>query len=788
MAGPTARRPPYGAIRTLRPGLAAHALGFAAGVIALHLQPHLPAAWPAAAAALLLAGVARRLPVLGPLALACAGFAWAALHACLTLCDPFPAQLTRETLELTGRVVDLPGRSQDAQRFLFQVETSDRQGADAAFAGLVRLSWYRNPPRLRAGERWRLTVRLKPPHGFANPGGFDFERWLFQEGIRATGYVLASDHNRRLDEGPGPDRIDRWRQDLGDHIDQVLAGRPGAGLVRALVLGDRSGLSPADWEVLTRTGTNHLIAISGLHVGLVAGFVFFVARWLWSRSARLALALAAPRAGAIAAFAAALGYSALAGFAVSTQRALIMIAVVLVALAWARTVRPAAGLAAALVGVLALEPKAVLSAGFWLSFGAVAVLLFALGRRLPGGGWWTRWGRAQWAVGLGLLPMLFLLFGRASLIAPAVNLIAVPVFSLVLLPAVLIATLLSLVPGLGPVLTPVGEVLGWGLALLEMAAAWSWSAASIPAGPLWVWCAAFAGAALLLAPQGLPGRWGGVPLLLPLLLVRPPGPAQGEAELTLLDVGQGLSAVVRTRGHLLLYDTGPSFPSGFNAGSAVVLPFLREIGVGRIDTLILSHADRDHAGGFQGLAGKLPIGRLLSGEPGELPGDSGAAPCLAGDRWIWDGVRFELLHPNHAGFAGNDSSCVVRVVTGGGSLLLPGDAEGGVERMLAASMPDALAATLLVAGHHGSATSSTGELLAAVAPRFVLYSSGFANHFGFPAAAVRERVQALGAVQLDTAETGAIGFRLNDQGVEGPTLYRREVRRLWTHRVADAPF
>lgn len=773
----------------MRPGLAAHAVALAAGVLALFLQPDLPSPWPAAGLALLLGAAAPRLPLAGLLALAAAGFAWAAFQACLTLCEPFPEPLTREVLEVTGVIAGIPGRTTDGGlRFLLEADSVRLAEVETGFRGRVRLSWYRDPPDLRAGERWRLLVRLKPPHGFANPGGFDYEGWLFQEDIRATGHVLASEGTRRLDPGPGGRWLDRGRQALGEHIDRVLAGGSGGGLVRALVLGDRAGLSPEDWEALTRTGTNHLIAISGLHVGLVAGFVFFLARWLWSRSARLTLALAAPRAGALAGFMAAVGYSALAGFAVSTQRALIMLAVVLGALALARTVRPAAGLAVALAGVLLVDPKAVLSPGFWLSFGAVAALLYALGRRLPGGGWWTRWGKAQWAVGLGLLPLLFLFFGRASLIAPLVNLVAVPVFSLVLLPAVLVATLLSLVPGLGLPLVGVGEALSLGLRLIETAAAWSWSAATLPGQPLWVWAAALAAAALLLAPRGLPGRWTGVPLLLPLVLMRPPQLPAGEAELTLLDVGQGLAAVVRTRTYLLVYDAGPAFPSGFNTGAAVVLPFLREIGAGRIDTLVVSHADRDHAGGFPGLFGKIPIGRLLAGEPDELPREAGPEPCRAGEAWTWDGVRFEVLHPAGPGWQGNDSSCVLRVATDGASLLLPGDLEAGAERRLAAAMPDGLGSTLLVAGHHGSATSTTDAFLRAVSPRIVLYASGFANHYGFPAEEVRARVSAFGAESYNTAATGAMGFRLGREGIEEPALYRRDARRLWTHRVPGAPF
>jgi len=293
----------------------------------------------------------------------------------------------RRDLELTGRIAGLPGAAGDGSvRFLFRVERAHAQGRAIGFEGLVRLSWYRKAPALRAGERWHLTARLKRPHGFTNPGGFSYERWLFQQGIKATGYIRGRGENRRLDAGPGIYVIDRWRQRLRERVQEILLDSTGEALVQALVLGDRSGLGAAQWKVLTRAGTNHLIAISGLHVGMVAAFLFFLSRWVWSRSTRLALLLAAPRAGGVAALAGAVAYSALAGFAVSTQQALVMLAVVLGAVLFSRTVRPASGIVPALVGVLVLDPQAMLSYGFWLSFGTVAVLLAAFGQRLGGVG------------------------------------------------------------------------------------------------------------------------------------------------------------------------------------------------------------------------------------------------------------------------------------------------------------------------------------------------------------------------------------------------------------------
>lgn len=756
-------------------------LAFAAGIVAFYLLPAIPHWWLIALLMLLVAILAWHLSWLRRPFFLLLGVFWAQLHACSVLCQPFPDDLARAPLLLEGRIASIPAETGFATRFLFQVERTLQNTHPIPFQGLVRLSWYKGASALKAGERWRLPVRLKPRHGYANPGGFDFERWLFEQGVQATGHVRRGEGLERLDAGAGPYWLDRWRQGFAGHLARVLGDARALGLIQALTIGERAGLGPDDWETLTRTGTNHLVAISGLHVGLVAAGVLFLTRWLWSRSARLALALAAPRAGALAGALAALGYAALAGFAVSTQRALVMLAVVLGAVFWMRTLRPYHALTLALVAVLALDPRAVLSYGFWLSFGAVAVLLFNLGQRLPTRDLWTRWGRAQWAVGIGLLPLLLLLFGRASLIAPPVNLVAVPLFGL-LLPLVLLASLLSLIPGFAWPLLLTAELLGWCLDGLAWLGTLPGAVATLPARPLWAWSVAVVGVLLLLAPRGLPGRWLGLVLLLPLVWLRPPVPAQGEVWFTLLDVGQGLAAVARTGEGVLVFDTGPGFNSGFNTGSAVVAPFLLAQGIDRIDRLVVSHADHDHAGGLVGLAERVAIDRLQSGEPSDLE-FPGATSCRAGEGWNWSGVSFRFLHPEQGGEAGNNASCVLRIETGGHAILLTGDVEQRVERQLADRLGSTLRSEILIAGHHGSATSSSAEFLRAVAPDLVLFSAGYANHYGFPARAVRERVAGQGIGMLNTANEGAIEIRLGAEGILlGPRGWRERAGRLWTHR------
>ncbi|MTW21595.1 DNA internalization-related competence protein ComEC/Rec2 [Allochromatium palmeri] len=767
-------------------------LGFALGVAGLHWLPELPPWW----FGVLLLSVSAVPAWVWPRArwslFVALGFCWAWFHACQLLCAPFPDALARAPLVVEGRVASIPSVEARRTRMLFEVErTWEADGTELEFSGLIRLACYRDCPTFLAGERWRIAVRLKPRHGSLNPGGFDYERWLFEQGIAATGYPRGRDTFERLDAGPGGYWLTRWRQRLAAHLAEVLDGSPQLGLIQALTLGERGALARETMETFTRTGTNHLVAISGLHVGLVAGGVFWLARWLWSLSARLTLILAAPRAAAIVSLLAGFGYAALAGFAISTQRALIMLAVVLGALFWQRTLRPYQALTLALVGVLVWDPGAVLSYGFWLSFGAVALLLWHLGQRLPSRDLWTRWGRAQWAIGLGLLPLLLLFFGQASLIAPLVNLVAVPLFSVLILPLVLIASLLSVVPvaGFDAPLRLVADGLGWCLHGLDWLAARPWSAASLPERPFWVWAAALLGAVLLLAPRGLPGRWQGLFLMLPLVAVRPATPGWGEVWFSLLDVGQGQAVVVETEGGVLVYDVGPAYPGGFDTGAMIVAPFLQARGIAHIDRLVISHADRDHAGGASGLLARVPAGRIQTGEPERL-GLAGAEPCVAGAHWTWSGVDFRLLHPPRAevgvDLKGNESSCVLEIRVGARSILLTGDVDARTEEHLVARLGADWRVAVLIAGHHGSATSTSARLLDATRPEWVLFSSGYANQFGFPVPVVRERLAERGIPSLNTALDGAIQFRLGPTGwIDEPHGWRARAGRLWSHRPSS---
>ncbi|MBF0255655.1 MAG: DNA internalization-related competence protein ComEC/Rec2 [Gammaproteobacteria bacterium] len=763
------------------------ALSFFLGVLLLQHSPELPPLpWVlfgllvGLLAALLLA---RRLAWLSLLLL---GFCYAALHASWHLAEQLPTDWEGRDLLLQGRVLSLPVKFERRLRFEFQPEQVLADGKELAFAGKLRLSWYaKQLPDLRAGERWQLQVRLKRPHGFANPGGFDYQGWLWQQGIRATGYVRTSELNQPLNQpGEGPAGIyfwQRWRQDFAERLEQA-ASAESLPLLAALTIGERSGFSQEQWQMFRETGANHLVAISGLHVGMVAGLMLLTAGWLWRRSARLCLWLAAPRAAALAALLAAAFYAAMAGFAIPTQRALIMLLVLLLPQLLGRQGRPWQGLGHALILVLLIDPRSVLSPGFILSFAAVAAILWALARRRAGESWLIGLLRMQFAVLLVISPLLILLFNQASLLALPVNLLAVPWFSLVLVPLAFVASLLLLaLPSWGAelfaLISPLyslsleglAQIAAIGPGLVEMAERPSWLILLACLGGLW-----------LLTPLRLPGRSLGLLLIWPMLAWQRPTLEPGQFEMDFLDVGQGLAVVLSTRNHVLLYDTGAAFSADFNAGSAVVLPFLKQRGIDRLDRLIISHPARDHAGGLAAILAQMPVEQLIA-QPGAKAYPRPAEPCRAGLAWEWDGVEFEIVHPREPErWRPNDASCVLRVASGKAKLLLTGDLERPGEQALLAEQGPRLAGSLVQVGHHGSRTSSSPAWVETLAAPLALVSSGYRNPFGFPAAEVVERWRNAGAQVLNTAETGAIHLRFDPHaGASAPQAWRQQRPRYW---------
>ena len=761
------------------------ALLFALGVLGFHHLPWLPS-WGWLVGAMPLLGLLWAWRAARPLVPLLAGAAWSHLHALGGLPPRLPDDGGVMRLVATGHVVSLTVPGERPARFVFTADTIEGVG-DVPMTGSwrLRLSWY-DPPALRSGERWRLPVRLRAAHGYASPGAWDYEGWLYWQGIRYTGYVSADGPARRL-AAADCCRLTRLRSELSTAIDALPASAFARGVIRAITVGDGAGLNDEAQRLLRASGTSHLMAISGLHIGLVAGLGLVGLAALWRRLPALCARVPARIAGAWFGLAAAAAYAALAGMGLPTQRALIMLTMLASALVLRRQGSTPHALAAALLGVLLWHPPSILSAGFWLSFGAVLVILAAL-RLDPRRPAWRKAIRVQLALSLALWPVLGAFGMPASSAAPLANLVLVPLFGALVVPLGLLAVAL-LAAGLplgGWLIVQLGGLLDQveaGLALL-VALPWPGLAPDGAGAPLLlVWAMA---AALLLAPPGLPLRRLAVPLFAVAWLPAAPRVAEGGFALFVLDVGQGLSSVVQTRHHTLVFDSGPEFPSGFSTAQAVVLPFLAKRGVTRVDRLVLSHGDKDHVGGFDRLLAALDVAVVQSGEPARLGGK--ALRCVAGEAWQWDGVEFEFLHPEaEDSYSGNDASCVLRIANAAGAVLLTGDIEARVERRLVERHRDRLRSRVVIAAHHGSRSSSSAAFVAATRPSHVVYASGWANRYGFPAAEVRARWREGAAAALNTASAGTIGFVFDaDGGVAGPTRHRQTHRRFWWHDPGSA--
>lgn len=731
-------------------------LALALGLLSLRFLPELPSV--GMLALLLFSGLVCLWRRWFPFALFMFGFAWACLSAQHALDDRLAPELDGRTLWMEGRVVGLPAIGDDRVSFEFAEPCSRR----ADLPKLLRLSWPGGPP-VKSGERWRLAVSLKQPQGLLNPHAADSQATLLARRIGALGSVKAGE---RLEPASGA-----WRDGIRQHLLAVDAqGREAA--LAALVLGDGASLAREDWDVLQATGTVHLLVISGQHIGLLAGLIYALVSGLarlgwWPR--RLPWL---PWACGLA-FAAALGYGLLAGFQVPVQRACIMLAVVLLWRLRYRHLGIAWPLLIALNGVLLVEPLASLLPGFWLSFSAVAVLILVFSGRLGGWSIWRAWGRAQSCIAIGLLPVLLTLGLPVSLSAPLANLFAVPWISVLVLPLALAGTVLLPVPLLGEsLLWLAGALLALLFDLLGWLAVWQ-PAWLPPALPLWSWLLVAAGAVLVLLPSGLPMRVFGWPLMLLAVFTPREEIPLGQVEVWQLDVGQGQSFLLRTREHALLYDAGPS-RADVDLGERVVLPTLRKLGVQSLDLMLISHAHADHAGGALAVQRGLPVRRVLGGEPWDMPESLLAGPCISGESWEWDQVRFSLWQWADARDS-NQHSCVLRVEASGESLLLAGDIDREAE-MAWLEGPQAGPVDWLQVAHHGSRTSSSARFLRALTPRGAFISRGRHNGFGHPSPLVMARLRMLGILPYDSALLGAVRLRL---GTFGEPEALRSQRRFW---------
>ncbi|MCM5678320.1 DNA internalization-related competence protein ComEC/Rec2 [Schlegelella sp. S2-27] len=738
-------------------------------------------------------------------ALAALTFGWGAAgwQAGVKLADRLVPELEGVDLDVTGVVSSMPRFHPLGVSFRFDVETASDAAGPVTLPRSVQLGWYaglregslnaRPHTELKAGQRWRFKVRLKQPHGTLNPHGFDYELWLFERGMGATGSVRATQvalPQRLADRAGYP--VERRRQEVRDAIEAQVTDERAAGVLAALVTGDQAAIDREDWDVFRITGVAHLMAISGLHITMFAWVAAAVVRRAWRCSARLMLTVPAPTAARWGGLMLAAGYAVFAGWGVPAQRTVLMLATVtLAAQAGRRWPWPAVLCVAAGV-VTVVDPWAVLQAGFWLSFVAVGLLMAS--RRDPATATpppeETGWRRSLHGVGaaargmvrtqliatVGLAPLTMAFFHQVSLVGLLANLVAIPVVTLVITPLGLL--------GVGwPLLWTLGATgLQWLGVLLQAMAQWPAALWLTAAAPSWAVAAAVLGGVLAVLPLPRGVRLLSLPLLLPLLWPAPPRPASGSFELLAVDVGQGGAVLVRTASHTLLYDAGPQYSQDSDAGQRVLVPLLRAFGERRLDRLVLSHSDIDHAGGARAVLEAYPDAALWSSlAPGHplLAAASASVRCEAGQSWQWDGVRFEMLHPgpdDHAPpLKPNRVSCVLKVSGGGQTVLLAGDIERREESRLVVHQAEALKADLLLAPHHGSKTSSTAGFLEAVAPRVAVFQAGYRNRFGHPAVQVLERYEERGIERIVSPACGAYRW------ADGVGVCERDLRRRYWH-------
>ena len=759
-----------------------------AGAYALGLCRQLPSDAALACATLVTVGC------LGVCVLRPAGFTmlglitvWFAARGMLN--DRLPDELQGQTLSATVKIADFPEALPGSVRFI--AETVD----DLELPGRIRLSWYDAPDLPKLGETWRLQVRLRRPRGFANDTGFDYELWLARQHIGASGYVVADTANARA-HGVATDRQSALRERLVDRIVEVTGEDDASAVLLAITVGARHLISKEQWERYAVSGTSHLMAISGLHIGLAAVGAWLLGRMIFPafcRSANLR------DLAALTAVLAAWAYAEISGFAIPARRAMLMTLLVMVAFVLRRQLSSDKVIAASCLAVFASDPLAIHAPGFKLSFGAVAILLWVARQRYYDGGGGNA-SRAQTIIAgvkrlsalqltllLGLFPMTVLIFGRVSWVAPAVNLLVLPVFNLVTVPTALLGLLFD-----GP-LAFAGDVLlrvAWHSVCLTL---WLIDAAS-DWPPARVQVATATGAMLFVvllpalwaaAPPGFPGRKLAFIAAISALLHKPPAPPTGCVDLVALEVGQGLSVVLRTARRTLIFDTGPSFRGGSDLGQLVLVPWLEAAGIAKVDMLVVSHSDDDHAGGAASLVDAVEVTQIMAGERLATIGRP-QLRCRSGQAWLWDGVRFSVMHPGlYPLQSNNNASCVVEVAAGTHRILLTGDIESPVENHLT-RVGAVTPVDIVLVPHHGSRTSSAPGFVGALRPAVAIVSAGYRNRWGFPKGEVVERWQETGAQVKNTATSGAIRYRVcDDSGARLQSEHRNRMQRYWHDRTPD---
>ncbi len=764
------------------------AVGFLLGILSLnlfHTLPSLSTIICGMALLSFLSFITKRFCKL-PLVLAFIfGFFWMWLHAKSVIDQWIPPTIEGKTIEVIGVIDSISNLEKELSSFDFDIQTVVSP-VTWLNPGRIRIRWAL-PPNLQAGDQWQFSIRLKRPRAYSNPGSFDLEKKFFQKNIVGEGTVVESLPYKKLRSATWNHLIDQFRFWLKNKLNLSLKDHAFSGIIYALVIGMQENIPLQQWEVFRKTGTAHLVAVSGLHIGLIASSVFFLMRILSRFLPIYFFKIPIPIFCAIISLITTITYALLAGFGVATRRALIMIAFFMCFLLKRRLYSVVQGYFGALMLVLLFDPLSTLSTGFWLSFGAVAFILYGMKGRLKPTGVWYKWGRVQWIVGCGLIPVTLNSFNMASLISPVANLIAIPWVSFLVVPLSLLGSILGSLD------------LNIGTFFLKMAtncfaALWPILEKLSHIPKITFECAMLSnttlimltiGILLLLTPRGFPVKYVGLIWILPVFFTKPEIIEKNTAKVTVLDVGQGLATVVETKNHVLVFDTGPRLSKHFDTGERVVLPYLATRGIKNIDALILSHNDNDHVGGAKSILQKINVKKIISSE--KLFESKNLELCFAGQQWEWDGVLFEMLHPTPTAVLTskrNERSCVLRIKTAKHSVLLTADIEANSEKLLIRKAPKQLSATVMLVPHHGSRTSSTLEFIRTVSPKYAIIPVGYLNAYGHPKPEIVERYKREGVMIFDTVKDGAVSFTLNDK----ETLIMLEPYRLKNQKYWHIPF
>jgi competence protein ComEC len=683
------------------------------------------------------------------------GFAWMWLFSNQVLNPNIDEKFFNTPTKVVGTIVGLPQIK--TQKTKFELNVSQ------PFKGKIKLAWYQQlSAPLRSGDEWQLNIKIKKNNGYQNQGGFDYEQWLFYQQFDATGYVKRDEFNKLLSSSALLS-IHSIRQNIRQHLTKILADFEFIGVINALIIGDRSILKTEHWDIFKATNTTHLSVISGLHIGLISGFIFLLASFLWRQCYRCSLKLPANIVGAYFGLISALIYALIAGFSIPTQRAFIMASVVFLAVIFRRTHNVWQLYGGALFLVLALNPLSVFSVGFWLSFYVVAIIIYAVGQH-KNKHWLFKILYIQLLISIATLPLTAWFFSQGSLLSPIANIIAIPVFSFITTPFALLGALLSYaqLDFLAQIIFSIANqsliYLSNFLQYLQTFEFNLWHYTPSSSINLILLITAIL---IILLPNALKFRKIALILLIIIWLQPIEKLHKNEVLITTLDVGQGLSHVVQTKNHTLIFDTGARYASGFNMGDAVIIPYLNAKQINTLDLIIISHGDNDHIGGLKSLLENIPTQQILSSVPDKILHNN-VSRCNSTPDWEWDGVLFQML--NFANnFTDNNASCVLKISNKNHSILLTGDIEKQAERYLLDTWGDKLKSDILISPHHGSKTSSSELFLSAVSPDWVVISSGYKNRFKHPAKSIIAPYQQHAIKILNTSCTGQIDIKLNDK-------------------------